>query len=115
LPGFLVYWRGAWEVAVTMLERARRVLRLEAPRLRRLGIGKAGIFGSVARGEDGPESDVDILIELAPDHQLTLVSMIELEADLSSRLEKKVELVVGPSMKPRIKDRAYRELVQLFP
>lgn len=98
-----------------MLERARRVLLMEAPRLRQLGIGKAGIFGSVARGEEGPDSDVNILIELAPDHHLTLFSMVELEEDLSSRLDTKAELVVGPSMKTRIRERAYQEVVYVFP
>lgn len=83
--------------------------------MRQLGIGKAGIFGSVARGEERPDSDVDILIELVPDHQLTLFSMVELEEDLSSRLDTKVELVVGPSMKPRIRERAYQEVVYVFP
>ena len=100
---------------MTMLERAKQALQVESPKLRKLGIGKAGIFGSVVRGEDGPGSDIDILLELQPDHHLTLLSLVELEDDLSSKLDKKVDLVIGSSMKPLIKERAYREVVYVFP
>lgn len=100
---------------MTMLERVKQALQIESPTLRKLGINRAGIFGSVVRGEDGPESDVDILLELQPDHHLTLLSMVELEDDLSTKLDKKVDLVVGSSMKPLIKERAYREVVYVFP
>ena len=50
-------------------ERCIFVARLEEvlPLLReRFGVARIGIFGSVARGEDRPESDVDILVEFAP-------------------------------------------------
>lgn len=100
---------------MTMLERATQALQVVSPKLLKLGIDKAGIFGSVVRGEDGPDSDIDILLELQPDHHLTLLSMVELEEDLSSKLDKKVDLVVGSSMKPLIKERAYREVVYVFP
>jgi predicted nucleotidyltransferase len=100
---------------MTMLERTRQALHAESPKLRMLGIGRAGVFGSVVRGEDGPDSDVDILIELLSDHRLTLLSMVELEDELSGKLNKKVDLVVGSSMKPLIKERAYLEVVYVFP
>jgi uncharacterized protein len=100
---------------MTLLERTTQALHAEAPKLQKLGIGKAGIFGSVVRGVDGPDSDVDILIELQADHHLTLLSMVELEDELSSKLDKKVDLVVGSSMKPLIRERAYREVVYVFP
>lgn len=42
-------------------------LALNYPRLQDAGVKRIGIFGSVARGEDWEGSDVDILVELAPE------------------------------------------------
>ena len=47
---------------VTKLEEVLPLLR------ERFGVTKIGIFGSTARGDDRPESDVDVLVELSPDH-----------------------------------------------
>lgn len=40
--------------------------------LRAQGVAHAALFGSVARGEDRPESDIDIMIEIAPDLHMDL-------------------------------------------
>jgi predicted nucleotidyltransferase len=45
-------------------ERVLRILREQAPQLRARGITHLSLFGSMARGEAGPESDVDLLIEI---------------------------------------------------
>ena len=41
--------------------------RAHKPQLRRLGVQHAALFGSVARGDATPASDIDIMIELEPD------------------------------------------------
>lgn len=98
-----------------MLDNAKQVLIEEKSRLRGLGVGRAGIFGSVARGEENPESDVDILLELQPGHHLTLLSLVELEDYLSDRLSRKVDIVIGPNIKPFIKERVYQEVQYVYP
>jgi predicted nucleotidyltransferase len=97
------------------LESAKLVLLAEFPRFRRLGINKVGIFGSVARDEAKTDSDVDILIGLDSDHHLTLFSLVDLEQDLSSKLHRKVELVIEENLKPRIRERALREAIYVHP
>ena len=42
-------------------------LEVNLPRLQSVGVKRIGVFGSVARGDDGEGSDVDILVELAPE------------------------------------------------
>ncbi len=44
-----------------------KILRDHEPELRRMGVVKLSLFGSVARGEAGPESDVDVAIMLDPE------------------------------------------------
>ena len=69
------------------------------------------IFGSVARGEAGPESDIDFLVEMEPGR--TLLDHAGLWIDLQELLGCEVDVVVEPGLKPRIKDRVMRDAVAL--
>ena len=91
-----------------MLDAAKQVRNGEKTRLRTLGVDRVGIFGSVVRGEESPESDVDILLEQQPNHRLTLLSLVELEDYLSDRLSRKADSVIGSSIKPLIMEHIYR-------
>ena len=80
--------------------------------LRRHSITRAGIFGSIARGEATPESDVDILIELGG--QASLLDFIGIKLDLEDVLGRSVDLVEYAAIKPRLRDRILREEVPLL-
>jgi len=75
-----------------------------------LGIEKVGIFGSYIRGEAKPHSDIDILIDVAPDSSLTLFSLIDLEQRLSEKLKTKTDLVIRSDLKPNIGERILSEV-----
>ncbi|MFY8208502.1 MAG: nucleotidyltransferase family protein, partial [Caulobacter sp.] len=49
------------------LDEALTKLRAAKPLLDRYGVARVGVFGSTARGEAGPDSDVDVLVEFAPE------------------------------------------------
>jgi len=68
-----------------------------------------GVFGSYIRGEQGKESDVDILVEFY--ETIDLFTFIELEDFLSETLGVKVDLVMKDTLKPRIRDNILREAV----
>ena len=58
------------------------ILRSHRDELRSYGVGRVGVFGSIARGEEWPESDIDILVEIAPerktyDNYLNLADYLE--------------------------------------
>ncbi len=80
--------------------------------LRRHSITRAGIFGSIARGQATPESDVDILIEL--DRQASLLDFIGIKLDLEDVLGRSVDLVEYAAIKPRLRDRILRDEVPLL-
>lgn len=73
-----------------------------SPILARYGVKKAAVFGSVVRGEAGPDSDVDILIEL--EEPLGLFKLARLNYTLEDALGKKVDLVKNTAIKPSFKD-----------
>jgi uncharacterized protein len=69
------------------------------------------VFGSAARGEAGPESDVDVLVELGPDR--SLFDLGGLLADLEELLECKVDVVTERGLRNRIRNRVLQEAVPL--
>jgi predicted nucleotidyltransferase len=99
---------GAKKRTVTLADlRARReeILRLAASH----GASNIRIFGSVARGEAGANSDVDLLVEFEPGR--SLLDLAGLELDLQDLLGCKVD--VGTQVREIIRDRVEREAVPL--
>ncbi|MEM1427039.1 MAG: nucleotidyltransferase family protein [Cyanobacteria bacterium P01_H01_bin.130] len=77
------------------------------------GITRLGIFGSYQRGEQRPDSDLDLLVEFDPERRFGLVTFCTIENELSDRLGVKVDLVMKESLKPRIGDRILAEVQYL--
>ena len=78
------------------------------PEIRALGIQRLALFGSVARGEARPDSDVDVLVEFRPgtktyDHFLALSELLE------TRLGRRVELVTKEALSPVLGPRILAE------
>ena len=87
------------------------VLHSEKERLNSLGVKSIGLFGSYLRGEADENSDIDILIDLSDDSNMTLFSLIELEQSLSLKFDKKVDLVIRRDLKRAIGERILSEVV----
>lgn len=69
------------------------------------------IFGSVVRGEAGPESDIDLLIEKGPTTSSWFPTGLMLE--LEDLLGRKVDIVTEKALNPYLRDRVLREAVPL--
>ena len=72
----------------------------------------AGIFGSVARGEETPASDVDLLVTIGG--HPSLVELIQLERELAEALMRRVDLVPAQSLHPRLRSHVLAELRDLY-
>jgi predicted nucleotidyltransferase len=72
------------------------------PVLERAGVTRSAFFGSVARGEAGSESDVDILIDF--NGKKSLLDLVGLQQELEEVLGKRVDLVTYRSLYPRLRD-----------
>jgi predicted nucleotidyltransferase len=88
-------------------ERRDEILRVAA----RHGAGNVRLFGSVARGEDMLESDVDLLVDVTG--ETTPWFPGSLVADLEQLLGRRVQLVIRRSLSPLIQDSVLREAVSL--
>ena len=78
---------------------------------RKHGARRVRVFGSVVRGEAGPESDVDFLVEMEPGR--SLLDMGGLLMDLRQALGRNVDVVTERGLKPRIRERVLKEAVAL--
>jgi predicted nucleotidyltransferase len=84
-------------------EEALRRLKALKPWLESQGVTRLRVFGSVARDEAGPDSDLDLLVDFDPVPGLRFFG---LEKELSRRLGVKVELVMEGGMNRVVKARA---------
>ena len=74
----------------------------------RFTVTRIGVFGSFARDDAGPESDVDIIVELA---EPTFDHYMDLKFRLEDVLKRPVDLVMADTVKPRLKPIIDQEVV----
>jgi len=99
------------QAEMTVEERVRdkreEILRLAA----RHGASNVRIFGSVARGEAGPGSDVDFLVDMGPEH--SLFDRLALLVELREALGREVDVATEQVLRPELRERVLREAMPL--
>lgn len=83
-----------------------------SPILASANVASAAVFGSVARGEDGPDSDVDIIVRFT--RTPGLFGYIRLEKNLSQALGRRVDLATEKSLHPTIRPQIQRDLTFFY-
>ncbi len=91
-------------------DEALRLLAEHRDELIAMGAGSLSLFGSVARDEAGPDSDVDILIELG--RPMGLFDLGRIQIRLEEILGQKVDLVMPEGLRPRLRARVLAEAVR---
>lgn len=94
---------------VTVVEHLRE--RVEAA-MRRRGVTRASVFGSFARGEATPDSDVDFLVEFEKGR--TLLDLSGLRLDLRDALGRDVDVATPSSLHPEMKEQILSEVVRIL-
>ena len=96
------------------LDHVLAVLRAHEDELRQHGVVHAAVFGSVARGEDAPDSDVDIMVSLDRSVVRTLFDYAGIAADIKEWLGREVDLAMRDRLKDHVKPNAARDAVDAF-
>src|SRR3978361_933717 len=74
--------------------------------LRAQGVAHAALFGSVARGDDRPDSDIDILVDLAPAIVVTIFDYAGVKSFIADLFDRPVDVVSRESLKARLRPKA---------
>lgn len=80
----------------------------------RHGFSNIRLFGSVARGEERADSDIDLLVD-PPTDGVGLLGLARFQRDVEQLLGAPVEIVLDVELRPRVAKRVRRELVALWP
>lgn len=109
--------RSAYPRVVDAVESSRldrqtvlEILRRDREELRRLGVRHLSIFGSAARDEASPQSDVDVLVTF---ERKTFRGYVGLLRHLEELLGRRVDLVIEEAVKPAIRSRILAEKVDV--
>jgi predicted nucleotidyltransferase len=99
-------------VAMKTLDEIREILQAQKPYLtERYGVVDIGVFGSYVRGEQRPDSDIDILIELERPPRISLLGPVDLQYHLSGLLGADVDVAIKKNLRKRIGRRILSEVV----
>jgi predicted nucleotidyltransferase len=90
------------------------ILRAHQQVLRQAGITRLSLFGSVARNEAGPDSDIDLAAEFDPAAKMDLIRLVELEYELADLLGRRVEILPEPICKERLRANVERDRIRAF-
>jgi len=80
--------------------------------LKNQGARKIAIFGSYVRGEEKPESDIDIIVEFS--ERKSLLDLVGIEQELSDAVGMRVDLLTEKSISPYLIDRIKKEMEVIY-
>jgi uncharacterized protein len=82
--------------------------------LRSRGVAHAALFGSRARGEDRPDSDIDILVEIAAEARMDVFGYVGIVQFIEDLFPLPVDVANRAALKPVVRPHAEREAVYAF-
>jgi uncharacterized protein len=95
-------------------EQVVTTLRAHERQLKEVGITHLSLFGSTARGDQRPDSDVDLLAVFDDELRLSILDVVGIELRLAELLGTRVDLTEEGSLKPRVQKRVEAEAVRAF-
>lgn len=90
------------------------ILRRSEHALRERGVRHAALFGSVARGDHRPDSDIDIMIEIDPAARLTVYDYAGLKEYIAGLFDGPVDVVSRKNLKAHIAPAATADAIDAF-
>lgn len=96
------------------LDDVRRLIEPEKDALRAKGVAALYVFGSVARGEAAPGSDVDVLIDIEPGRRFHILDLANVYNRLTAALGVEVDIVTSRSVKNARQARVLEDAVRVY-
>lgn len=97
-----------------LIERLREAVEARRAALSARGVREVSLVGSRARGSAGPASDVDLLMDLAPDATFGLFDLVALKDELRDALGVEIDIAFKSRLRPYVAERMTRDTVPLL-
>ena len=94
-------------ISQSLAEKREEILKVAASH----GAKNLKVFGSFARGEERPDSDIDLLVEMAPDR--SLLDIIAIKNALEDITHRKVDVVTEKALSPYLRDKILQDAVSI--
>ena len=94
-------------ISQSLAEKRAEILKVAATH----GAKNLRVFGSFARGDERPESDIDLLVEMEPGR--SLLDIIAIKYALEDMTNRKVDVVTEKALSPYLRDKILRDAVSL--
>lgn len=95
-------------------EDAIRILKQAEPELRARGVTSLALFGSTARGEERPDSDVDVLVDLDMSRRPTLIDLSGMRLLMEDMLGSHADMAVRESLRPAYRASIEADAIRIF-
>jgi predicted nucleotidyltransferase len=96
------------------LQYVLETLRSHESDLRRLGVSHAAVFGSVARGEAGAESDIDVLVDLDENRPMGIFEYARLKLYINELFDGPSDVVNRRTLKPLLRADILHDRIRAF-
>jgi predicted nucleotidyltransferase len=103
-----------WHAQMTIRDQVIGIIRSNQPMLSDLGVLHASVFGSVARGDDRPDSDVDVMIEVDSAKVRGILGLGRIQARLEKLVGRSVNLARRDRLRPHVSAEAERDAIHAF-
>lgn len=90
------------------------ILQRNADTLRARGVLHAALFGSVARGQAKPDSDIDIMIELDPRASIGAFGYVGIKRFIAAQFARSVDVINKDALRPELRGSAERDAIYAF-
>jgi predicted nucleotidyltransferase len=94
--------------------RILKILRTAAPRLKRIGVRHLSLFGSTARGTQGSDSDIDLIVDLDERRRIDLLDYAGIVGEIQKLVPQRVDVALRTSLKSHVSRNALREEIRAF-
>jgi uncharacterized protein len=90
------------------------ILRTAAPRLRKLGVKRLSLFGSMARGTQRSDSDIDLLLDLDEQRKIDLLDYAGIIAEIQKLVPQRVDAALRSTLKYQVARNVARDEIHVF-
>lgn len=106
--------RGGYPGAMADLDPILAALRGAEPEFRSRGVDHMAVVGSAARGEAGPDSDIDLVIDPAPEARFSLIDQAWVQRRAEILLGRPVDVALRRALRPTVRETMLNDAVEAF-